>query len=128
MTAAEVEELNEIFKGMDTRLAREQLNLLAQEGGRLGHSVKFITVKDGIDTTTPLGEAMMYLAVIFSGLEVQTDSLRITDNMIHLAAKGFWCGGPPPQTIILIVLDGAKLLKVLLYVSLTHRELHLGAV
>ncbi len=60
------------------------------------HSVKFITVKDGIDTTTPLGEAMMYLAVIFSGLEVQTDSLRITDNMIHLAAKGFWCGGPPP--------------------------------
>ena len=33
MTAAEVEELNEIFKGMDTRLAREQLNLLAQ-GGR----------------------------------------------------------------------------------------------
>lgn len=29
MTAAEVEELNEIFKGMDTRLAREQLNLLA---------------------------------------------------------------------------------------------------
>ncbi len=37
MTAAEVEELNEIFKGMDTRLAREQLNLLAQEGGRLGY-------------------------------------------------------------------------------------------
>lgn len=38
MTAAEVEELNEIFKGMDTRLAREQLNLLAQEGGRLGYN------------------------------------------------------------------------------------------
>lgn len=38
MTAAEVAELNEIFKGMDTRLAREQLNLLAQEGGRLGYN------------------------------------------------------------------------------------------
>lgn len=38
MTAAEIEELNEIFKGMDTRLAREQLNLLAQEGGRLGYN------------------------------------------------------------------------------------------
>ncbi len=60
------------------------------------HSIKFITVKDGIDTTTPLGEAMMYLAVIFSGLEVNTDSLRITDNMQHLASKGFWCGGRPP--------------------------------
>ena len=31
------------------------------------HEIKFITVQDGIDTTTPLGEAMMYLAVIFSG-------------------------------------------------------------
>lgn len=59
-------------------------------------NIKFITVKDGIDTTTPLGEAMMYLAVIFSNLEVCTDSLRITDNMNHLAAKGFWCGGKPP--------------------------------
>lgn len=58
--------------------------------------IKFITVRDGIDTTTPLGEAMMYLAVIFSGLEVRTDSLRITDNMNHLAASGFWCGGKPP--------------------------------
>lgn len=60
------------------------------------HEIKFITVKDGIDTTTPLGEAMMYLAVIFSGLEVRTDSLRITDNMNHLAENGFWCGGRAP--------------------------------
>ena len=58
--------------------------------------IKFITVKDGIDTTTPIGEAMMYLAVIFSGIEISNDTLRITDNMNHLAAAGFWCGGPPP--------------------------------
>lgn len=78
------------------------------------HDVKFITVKDGIDTTTPLGEAMMYLAVIFSGLEVQTDSLRITDNMNHLAAKGFWCGGRPPLGYSIIPLDlGAKSHKTL---------------
>lgn len=38
MTASEVAELNDIFKNMDTRLAREQLNLLAQEGGRLGYN------------------------------------------------------------------------------------------
>lgn len=60
------------------------------------HNVKFIIMKDGIDTNTPIGEAMMYLAVIFSGLEIRTDSLRITDNMNHLAASGFWCGGKPP--------------------------------
>ena len=58
--------------------------------------VKFVTVKDGIDTTTPIGEAMMYLAVIFSGLEIGNDSLRIRDNLNHLAGRGFWCGGMPP--------------------------------
>ncbi len=58
--------------------------------------IKFVTVKDGIDTTTPIGEAMMYLAVIFSGIEVENDTLRITDNMNHLAASGYWCGGKPP--------------------------------
>lgn len=58
--------------------------------------IKFVTVKDGIDTTTPIGEAMMYLAVIFSGIEVEQDALRITDNMRHLASTGYWCGGPPP--------------------------------
>lgn len=36
MTASEVEELNEAFKGMDTRTSREDLNKLAQEAGRLG--------------------------------------------------------------------------------------------
>ena len=58
--------------------------------------IKFVTVKDGIDTTTPIGEAMMYLAVIFSGIEVEQDTLRITDNMRHLASSGYWCGGRPP--------------------------------
>ena len=72
------------------------------------HDVKFITVKDGIDTTTPIGEAMMYLAVIFSGLEVRTDSLRITDNMNHLAASGFWCGGKPPIGYDIIQVEMGK--------------------
>ncbi len=36
LTADEVEELNEEFQKMDTRTAREDLNKLAQEAGRLG--------------------------------------------------------------------------------------------
>lgn len=38
MSRQEVEQLNEAFKKMDTRLYRDQLNLLAQEGGRLGYN------------------------------------------------------------------------------------------
>lgn len=36
LTEKKVKELNETFKKTDTRLTREQLNLLAQEAGRLG--------------------------------------------------------------------------------------------
>lgn len=40
LTTDEVEELNEAFQRMDTRSSREQLNLLAQEAGRLGKNTK----------------------------------------------------------------------------------------
>ena len=36
MTAENVEQLNEVFKQMDTRTPRDKLNELAQEAGRLG--------------------------------------------------------------------------------------------
>ena len=40
MTETQVRELNEEFKNMDTRTSREQLNLLAQEAGRLGKTTE----------------------------------------------------------------------------------------
>ena len=60
MTAAEVEELNEIFKGMDTRLAREQLNLLAQEGGRLGYNT-VASVKEYVEAASIINVALVDL-------------------------------------------------------------------
>lgn len=80
------------------------------------NNIKFIIIKDGIDTTTPLGEAMMYLAVIFSGMEVRTDSIRITDNINHLAEEGFWCGGRPPLGYDIISVNlGTKSHKTLAF-------------
>lgn len=60
MTAAEIEELNEIFKGMDTRLAREQLNLLAQEGGRLGYNT-VQSVKEYVEAASIINVALVDL-------------------------------------------------------------------
>lgn len=40
MTKEQVEDLNEEFKKMDTRSSREQLNMLAEEAGRLGKTSK----------------------------------------------------------------------------------------
>lgn len=60
MTAAEVLELNELFKGMDTRLAREQLNLLAQEGGRLGYNT-VQSVKEYVEAASIINVALVDL-------------------------------------------------------------------
>lgn len=85
--------------------------------------VKFVTVKDGIDTTTPIGEAMMYLAVIFSGIEIGNDSIRIRDGMNHLAARGFWCGGMAPYGYDIVEVDlGSKKHKTLVKNEAEHEE------
>lgn len=60
MTAAEVLELNEAFKSMDTRLAREQLNLLAQEGGRLGYNT-VQSVKEYVEAASIINVALVDL-------------------------------------------------------------------
>jgi len=61
------------------------------------HNVKFVSIKENIDTTTPIGRAMMYVTVVFAQMERETIAARVTDNMIGLAKKGFWTGGNPPR-------------------------------
>ena len=61
------------------------------------HHVHFVSVKENIDTTTPIGRAMMYVTVVFAQMERETIAARVTDNMIGLARKGYWTGGNPPR-------------------------------
>lgn len=58
--------------------------------------VMFISIKENIDTNTPIGKAMMYVTMVFAQMERETIAARVTDNMIGLAKKGFWTGGNPP--------------------------------
>lgn len=60
------------------------------------HGVSFVSVKEQIDTTTPIGKAMMYVTVVFAQMERETIAARVTDNMVGLAKKGYWVGGQPP--------------------------------
>ena len=60
MTRSEVEELNTIFKQMDTRLSVEQLHLLAQEAGRLGYNT-VDTVKQYVDAASQINVALVDL-------------------------------------------------------------------
>lgn len=72
--------------------------------------VKFISIKENIDTSTPIGRAMMYVTVVFAQMERETIAARVTDNMIGLAKKGYWTGGNPPTGYVRdrIVVDGKK--------------------
>lgn len=74
------------------------------------HHVMFISIKENIDTTTPIGKAMMYVTVVFAQMERETIAARITDNMIGLAKKGYWTAGNPPVGYIrqTIVVNGKK--------------------
>lgn len=59
-------------------------------------NVMFISVKENIDTNTPIGKAMMYVTMVFAQMERENISARTADNLTGLAKKGFWVGGNPP--------------------------------
>ncbi len=60
------------------------------------NGVMFISVKESIDTNTPIGKAMMYITATFAQMERETIAARVTDNLSGLARRGFWTGGNPP--------------------------------
>lgn len=72
--------------------------------------VEFISVKEQIDTTTPIGKAMMYVTVVFAQMERETIAQRVSDNMLGLAKKGLWTGGNPPYGYVRenVIVDGKK--------------------
>lgn len=60
------------------------------------HSVKFISVTEGFDFSTPMGKMYMYLLSIFAEMERENISKRVKDNKLFLAKQGYWTGGTAP--------------------------------
>ena len=60
------------------------------------HNVEFISVKEQFDTSTPIGRAMLNIAMVFAQLERETIAERVRDNMHALARTGRWLGGITP--------------------------------
>lgn len=72
--------------------------------------VMFVSIKENIDTATPIGKAMMYVTMVFAQMERETIAARVSDNMTGLVKKGLWVGGRPPYGYISrrIEIDGKK--------------------
>ncbi len=60
------------------------------------HNVGFVSIKEQIDTSTPLGRAMMYICSVFAQMERETIAERVKDSMIELSKSGKWAGGRAP--------------------------------
>ena len=60
------------------------------------HKIEFVSVKEQFDTSSPIGRAMLNMAMVFAQLERETIAERIRDNMHALACTGRWLGGTCP--------------------------------
>lgn len=98
------------------------------------HHVRFICLDLNIDTSSPIGEAMMYVSAAFGQMERRNTAQRVTDNMIGLAQKGFWVGGNPPIGYVRrpILIDGRKHVTIEIdpdaaeYVKMVYRDFTSG--
>lgn len=60
------------------------------------YKVEFISVNEKFDTTTPMGQAMLQIVMVFAELERKTIQMRIIDNYYARAKEGRYLGGKPP--------------------------------
>ncbi len=78
------------------RISRNVLDFSSTFDMLQKNGIQFVSVKEQIDTSTPLGRAMMYICSVFAQMERETTAERIKDNMVELAKSGKWAGGKPP--------------------------------
>lgn len=60
------------------------------------YKTSFICIKEQFDTSTPMGRAMMNIAIVFAQLERETIAERVKDNMYMMGKEGKWTGGTTP--------------------------------
>ncbi len=60
------------------------------------HGAEFVSVTDGFDTTTAMGEAMVEIAAVFAKLESGVKSDRISDTLAYRRARGAPTNGQRP--------------------------------
>lgn len=60
------------------------------------NNVEFVSTTEKFDTSTPIGQAMLQIVMVFAELERRTIQQRIKDNYYARGRKGFYMGGRAP--------------------------------
>jgi hypothetical protein len=78
------------------RISRSVLDFTSMYEKFKKHNVEFHSSVERFDTSNPMGNAMLQIAMVFAELERQTIQQRITDNYYARLERGFFAGGPTP--------------------------------
>lgn len=60
------------------------------------NSTYLISIKDNIDTSSPMGKPFLYIASIFAEMERENMIVQVKGGMTQKAREGKWNGGPIP--------------------------------
>lgn len=76
------------------------------------YGVEFQSTQEKFDTSTPIGNAMLSITMVFAQLERETIQQRIKDNYYARGRQGAYLGGPPPwgfEIVKVTLLDGSHI-------------------
>ena len=78
------------------RISRSVLDFSNVYGQLKQNNVEFISAHEQFDTSTPTGNAMLQVIMVFAESERKTIQQRITDNFYERAKKGLFLAGRAP--------------------------------
>ena len=78
------------------RISRSVLDFAEMVENLRKNNVDFQSTKEKFDTSTPMGNAMLNIAMVFAQLERETIQQRITDNYYERGKKGFFLYAKTP--------------------------------
>ena len=78
------------------RLSRSLLDFYELHSLFEKHEVRFVSLNETFDTSSPVGRAMLKLVLVFAELEREQTAERTRQAMRARAERGLWNGGAPP--------------------------------
>lgn len=78
------------------------------------HNVKFVSSQESFDTSSPYGEMIVKILMVFAEFERQSIIERVTQAYAHRSEKGFYMGGRKPYgfTLVDAEISGIKTKKL----------------
>jgi site-specific DNA recombinase len=96
LAAIRAREIDMVMVTRVDRLSRSLLDFFEIHRLMEEHGVKFHSLNEHFDTSSPVGAAMLKLVLVFAELERAQTAERTKVAMRARAERGLWNGGPPP--------------------------------